>query len=69
MRPDPSFRGTMAAKKRAAKKSGRGELKTNPRAFLSSSVGFIAAQNLVNMVAVFAASGAVLLGLLFARHL
>jgi hypothetical protein len=53
----------MAAKKRAAKKSGLGEPKTN------SSVGFIAAQSLVNMVAVFAASGAVLLGLLFAKHL
>jgi hypothetical protein len=56
----------MPTKKRNAKKPGSRKAKTNPR---STSVGSIAAQNLVNMVAVFATSGAVLLGLLLTKHL
>jgi hypothetical protein len=59
----------MAPKKRAAKKPGRGKAKANPPVPHSISVASIAAQNLINMVAVFTTSGAVLLGLLLAKHL
>ena len=61
-------RDAMAAKKRAAKNSRYGKAKT-PQGFHSRSVASIAAQNLINMVAVFIASGAVLLGLLLVKHL
>jgi hypothetical protein len=58
----------MAAKKRAAKDPRYGKAKMPP-AFHPRSVASIAAQNLVNMVAVFIASGAVLIGLLLVKHL
>jgi hypothetical protein len=57
----------MAAKKRAAKNPRYGIAKTLP-AFHSRSFASIAAQNLINMIAVFIASGAVLLGLLLVKH-
>jgi hypothetical protein len=47
----------MAAKKRAAKNPRYGKAKTKPSALHSRSVASIAAQNLINMVAVFIASG------------
>jgi hypothetical protein len=59
----------MAAKKRAAKNPRYGKAKTKPPALHSRSAASIAAQNLINMVAVFIASGAVLLGLLLVKHL
>jgi hypothetical protein len=59
----------MATKKRASKSGGRGKAKTNPPVLHSISAASIAAQNLINMVAVFTTSAAVLLGLLFAKHL
>jgi hypothetical protein len=59
----------MAAKKRAAKNPRYGKAKAKPPAPHSRSATSIAAQNLINMVSVFVASGAVLLGLLLAKHL
>ena len=62
-------RDAMAAKNRAAKNPRYGKAKTKPPALHSRSAASIAAQNLINMVAVFIASGAVLLGLLLVKHL
>jgi hypothetical protein len=68
-RPDPPFKGCYGSeKKRPAKNPRYGKAKTPP-AFHSRSFASIAAQNLINMVAVFIASGAVLLGLLLVKHL
>jgi hypothetical protein len=61
-------RDAMAAKNRAAKNPRYGKAKTPP-ALSSRSFESIAAQNLVNMVAIVIASGAVLLGLLLVKHL
>jgi hypothetical protein len=65
-KPPSPRRKYMPTKKRNTKKSRSRKAKTSAR---PTSVASIVAQNLVNMVAVFATSGAVLLGLLLTKHL
>jgi hypothetical protein len=57
----------MAGKKKPKKTSGR-KSKPGRTAIQAASTTSMAMQNLINMVAVVAVSGAVLLGLLAARH-
>jgi hypothetical protein len=61
----------MAAKttpQKAKRKNTNKKSKTSPPLADASSILSMATQNLINMVAVSAASGAVLLGLLAAKH-
>jgi hypothetical protein len=55
--------------KTTPQKTKRKKSKTSPAADHASSTTSMAAQNLINMLAVFAVSGTILLGLLAARHL
>ena len=57
----------MASKTKPKRKSGR-KSKPGQAAIQAASTLSMATQNLINMVAVSAVSGAVLLGLLAARH-
>jgi hypothetical protein len=54
--------------KTPTQKAKRKKSKTSPRSAYAASTLSIAAQNLINMVAVTAVSGTVLLGLLAAKH-
>jgi hypothetical protein len=58
----------MPAKKPTPKKTRQPSKTSPPPAAYASSMLSVAAQNLINMVIVSAVSGAVLLGLLAARH-
>jgi hypothetical protein len=58
----------MAAKKTASKKKRQPSKTSPPPPADASSILSTVTQNLINMVAVFAVSGAVLFGLLAARH-
>ncbi len=57
----------MAGKTKPKKKTGR-KPKSNQGAIQAASTISMATQNLINMVAVTTVSGAVLLGLLAAKH-
>jgi hypothetical protein len=65
MRPDPPL---PCLQKTTAPKKKRQPSKTSPPPADASSILSTVTQNLINMVAVSAVSGAVLLGLLAARH-
>jgi hypothetical protein len=54
--------------KTPSQKPKRKKSKTSPPPAYTASTISVVTQNLINMVAVFAVSGAVLLGLLAARH-
>jgi hypothetical protein len=54
--------------KSTRQKAKRRKSKTSPPPASAASAILMATQSLINMVAVFAVSGAVLLGLLAARH-
>ena len=58
----------MPAKKTTPQKAKRGKSKASVLPAPATSMISVATQNLINMVAVFAVSGGVLLGLLAARH-
>jgi hypothetical protein len=56
------------AAKTTPQKTKRKKSRTSPPPAHASSTISVAAQNLINMVVVFAVSGTILLGLLAARH-
>jgi hypothetical protein len=58
----------MAAKTTPQKAKHKNKSKTSPRPAYATSMLSVVTQNLFNMVAVFAVSGTVLLGLLAAKH-
>jgi hypothetical protein len=67
-RPDaPSLGNAMPAKK-TPQKARRRKSKTGPASAHAASMISVAVRNLINMVVIMAISGAVLLGLLAARH-
>jgi hypothetical protein len=68
-RPDPPFKEYYGNEDPSDQEKRTYKAKTNAPVLHSISVASVAAQNLINIVAVFTTSGAGLLGLLFAKHL
>ena len=67
-RPDPPSQGNAMPAKKTPQKARRRKSKTGPAPATAFSTVSMATHNLINMVVVTAVSGAVLLGLLAARH-
>jgi hypothetical protein len=67
-RPDPSSLGMQMSTKTPPQRPKRKKSKTSPPPASAASTLSVATQNLINMVAVFAVSGTVLLGLLAAKR-
>ena len=67
-RPDPPSPGNAMSAKTTSKKARRKKSRTGPSLVHAASTISMAMQNLTNMIAVFAVSGAVLLGLLAVKH-
>jgi hypothetical protein len=67
-RPDPPFLGNAVSTKTKPQMAERKQSKASPPPTSAASMISIATHNLINMVAVSAVSGAVLLTLLVAKH-
>jgi hypothetical protein len=67
-RPDPPSPGNAMAVKTTPKKAKHEKSKPNAPPVCATSTLSMATQNLFNMIAVSAVSGAVLLGLIAAKH-
>jgi len=67
-RPDQPSPGNAMNAKTTPKKAKHKKSKPSPRPVCAASTLSVATQNLFNMIAVSAVSGAVLLGLLAAKH-